>query len=170
MPRGIPNTKRVSREQETWSADAIHDDYTAVAEDEGPLQQNIPARPGFSQRWIRTKIGGEDDPQSISSAVNKGWKRRDPSTIPPEISAPSIYVDGVGESVGISGMILMERPQKYSDAYKAKVQQRTNAQMEAVNNALAETHAAEKGRGFGRPGQTEETKTVTQTGTMPVDD
>ena len=158
-------TKQPSREQETWSADAVHEDFSGVAEQPGPLPE-IEARPGFSQRWIRTKIGGEDDPKNLSASFNAGWKRRDPSTIPANVSAPTLYVDGLGESVGISGMILMERPQGYSNAQKEKVRQRTNSQMEAVDQALANAHAAHSG--FGAPARTGHT--VTQTGSMPIDD
>lgn len=165
MPRGIPNTKRVSREQETWSADAIHDDFSSVAEADGPLP-NIPARNGFSQRWIRSKIGGENDSKNLSTAYNNGWRRRDPATVPPTIAAPSVYVEGVGDSVGISGMILMERPEKLSAVHKQRVQQRTNTQMEAVDKALENSHTANSG--FGAP--TRSGKTETQTGSMPIDD
>lgn len=169
MPRGIPNkTTRTSREQETWDAAAVDRDYSDISEDTGPLP-DIPPREGFSQRWMRTKIGGEDDPKNISSSINKGWRRRDPATIPPEFSAPSIYVDGIGDSVGISGFILVERPEKMSSAYKQRVRQRTDSQMQAVNEALKSTHAAQDNSGFGPPKATEEKTTVTR-GVLPIDD
>ncbi len=168
MPRGIPNNKagHVSREQESWSADAIHDTYKDGGKDEGVLPE-IPAREGFDKRWIRTRIGGEDDPRNLAKAFNKGWRRRDPATIPPNIGAPTTYVEGVGESVGMSGMFLAERPKKLSAVHKRRVDDRTNAQMAAVDGALDRSHDANDS-GFGKPVRTG--KTQIQTGVMPVFD
>jgi len=157
---------RVSREQETWDNIDIHASMDEIGENEGPLPY-IKPRPGFVQRWIRTKIGGEDDPENISKSSNQHWRRRDPSTIPVGFSAPTIYVGGIGNAIGISGMILMERPVEINDKYKSRVIDRTKAQMRSVEESLYNVHSV--GDGFNTPKSVGSSTSVT-TGEMPVDD
>ena len=157
---------RVSREQETWDNIDIHASIKQIAENPGILP-NIPAREGFVQRWIRTKIGGEDDPKNIAKASNQHWRRRDPSTIPNDLSVPTIYQDGIGESIGISGMILMERPIAINDQYKDRVTSRTKAQMDAVDRSLYESSVNNVG---GAPKRVEDKTTVSVGGGMPDND
>lgn len=157
---------KTSREQETWDNIDIHASMDEIGDNSGPLP-TIKPRAGFVQRWIRTKMGGEDDAANISKSTNQHWRRRDPSTIPANFSAPTVYVDGIGNAIGISGMVLMERPVEINDMYKRRVKDRTDAQMRSVEESLYKIHSA--GDGFGTP-KSVESRTKVTTGEMPVDD
>ena len=158
----------VSHEQETWDDISVHDIDIEINGEVGSLP-HIKPRPGYTQRWIRTKVNGEDDAKNLSKKFNQHWRRRDPSTIPSGEAAPSIHVDGVGECIGISGMVLMERPEKISAKYKAQVDARTRTQMESVDQNLFQTHSA--GKGFGAPKRVEDTaKVEVGSGMIPDED
>ena len=157
---------RISREQETWDNIDIHASIKQISESSGILPE-ISAGEGFIQRWIRTKLGGEDDPKNIAKASNQHWRRRDPSTIPSDISAPTIYQDGIGESIGVSNMILMERPIAINDQYKDRVRSRTKAQMDAVDRSLYESSVNDV---RGAPKRVEDKTTVSVGGGMPDND
>ena len=164
----VKRDTRVSHEQETWDEVSVHD-LDIEINGESTILPNVPARKGYTQRWMRTKLNGEDDPKNISSTFNNHWRRRDPSTIPKGNFAPSIRVEGVGECIGISGMVLVERPKSISDQYEDRVRQRTDAQMEAVDKSLFKTHTANDG--FGAPRRVEDkTKVKVGSGLIPDDD
>ena len=158
----------VSQQQETWDDISVHDIDIEENGEVGSLP-HISARPGYTQRWIRTKVNGEDDPKNLSKKFNQHWRRRDPSTIPSGEAAPSIHVEGVGECIGISGMVLMERPVEISAKYKAQARQRAKAQMASVDQSLFQSHTA--GSGFGAPKRIEDvTKVEIGSGMIPDDD
>jgi hypothetical protein len=158
----------VSHEQETWDDISVHD-IDIEQNGESNVLPNIRARDGFTQRWIRTKLNGEDDPRRIASAFNQHWRRRDPSTIPAGEMAPSIHVEGVGECIGLSGMVLMERPEAISAQYARRVRQQTKTQMDAVDESLFQSHTANSG--FGAPQRVEDkTQVKVGSGIIPDDD
>jgi len=157
--------ERVSHEQETWDNIDIHKDLPNIVGNVGPLPE-LDAREGMAQRWIRSKVNGEDDHANLSKAFNQHWRRRSPDTIPRGVSAPTIYVEGIGEAIGLSGMILMERPIEIHNAYKAKVQDRTQTQKRAVDESLFNIPAE---GGFGAVG-TQNKSEVKVTRALPVDD
>jgi len=172
--RRAPRTEQVphqdarnSRETDTWDENAVHDDFDDFVGQDTSLP-DIPARSGFDQRWIRTKIGGEDDPVNVSRSLNKGWKRRDPDTLPANFKTLRSYVEGIGESVGVSGMVLMERPKQISRKFKDSKDQRTAAQMQSVDDNLFKSHTA--GSGFGAPARVEDKTEVTRGKPISVDD
>jgi len=156
-----------SREQETWDNVSIRDSMRAIEDNEGPLPE-IPAREGFMQRWMRTKLAGEDDPKNIAKSINQHWRRRDPSTIPSDLAAPTVYLDGIGNTIGISGMVLRERPVEINDQYKDRVKERTKTQMSAVDNSLYKDHSVNDG--FGAVHREEDKTRVSVGQGMPVDD
>jgi hypothetical protein len=164
--------KRDSREQETWDNVDIHDMIIEIGDDDGALP-NVPPREGYAQRWIRTMKNGVEDPANIAKAMNAYWRRRAPDTLPEGIAAPSVHVDGIGETIGISGMILMERPLAIHEKFVERVRNRTRTQMEAVDKSLYKIKTAGDS-GFGTPQRTEdETKVSVGVGTgfkMPVDE
>lgn len=168
-PLGPIHAAEPSREQETWDNMNVHDIVIGDDISGGPLPE-IPARPGYVQRWVRTKIGGVDDPQNMSAKFNQYWRRRDPKSLPTGTYAPTIHVEGVGDAIGISGMVLMERPQEVHDQFKRRIEQRTQAQRDSVEQSLFSEHKPAD-QGFGRPG-TAEDKSVAKVGSgvMPVDD
>ena len=159
--------KRLSREQETWDNINIHDIDVEVDAQTGPLP-NLKARDGMAQRWMRTTKNGKPDPANIAKMENRHWRRRNPDTIPDNKAAPTNYVDGLGDTIGISGMVLVERPLSIHAAYTAEVKKRTLAQKRSVEESLFNETASS---GFGAA-QVVTNKSVAKVGSgvMPVDD
>jgi len=142
-----PPEDRRSRAQESRAGDVVHDTYEDIWEPTGLLDtKQLPDRPGFVQRWVRTKLNGVDDPKNVMKRMNQGYRPRMASTVPAAVYAPTIESKN-GEVIGMDGIVLMERPE-YMHA-KHSVHNRTMAerQMEAVNQMLAKTQ--EGGRGLG---------------------
>lgn len=162
--------QRASREQETWDNIDIHKTFVDVDSDFGPFP-NIPARDGFVQRWIRVeKDDGSTDGRNISRQSNEYWRRRDPDTIPTSVLAPTGYTDGLGETIQASGYVLMERPMEIHDAKKRRVEDRTKAQSDSVEQSLFKTHTSAD-HGFGAPHSVENKSVASKgSGIMPVED
>lgn len=159
--------KRLSREQETWDNIAIHDIDVEVDGTFGPLP-NIKARDGMAQRWMRTMKNGHPDPANIAKMENRHWRHRSPDTVPQNVAAPTSYVDGLGDTIGISGSVLVERPLSIHTAYAAEVRKRTQSQARSVDESLFNDTASS---GFGSATAVEN-KSVAKVGSgvMPVDD
>lgn len=160
--------KRVSREQETWDNVDLHDlDVNIDDGNVGPLPY-IKAQPGMAQRWMRTITNGEYDAKNVAKMKNKHWRKRSVDSIPANIAAPIDHIDALGETIGASGMVLVERPLAIHEKYAARVREANQAQRDAVDQSLFQTKAAGD-NGFGVPHAVED-KTVAKKIAMPVDD
>lgn len=158
-PRVSRETTHHSREQETWDAAAIHDTYDDVWVQQGNMP-DVEPRNGFEQRWIRSTIGGEPDPLRLATAAQQGWRRRDPGTLPKKLGPLADYVEGIGGVIGVSGMILMERPKKLGEVYKRKKEERNEAHRRSVDENLFKVHDANSG--FGPPRRVEDRTRVSR--------
>lgn len=140
---------RTSRDQELRDAEIIHEEYSDNWEEPGLLDASkMPPRPGFVQRWVRTKINGADDAANVGRKMNQGWRPRAKSTVPKGIYVPALVRDGT-EIVGMDGMILMERSESLHAAHGRRNQNATASQMRAVDEDLFKVHTP--GSGMGRP-------------------
>ena len=140
---------RQSRTQETREAEETHETYNDNWESPALLDtHNIPAKAGFVQRWVRTKVKGEDDQNNVFRKINQGWKPRLKSSVPKGAFVPNIDFQGT-DVIGIHGMILMERPEKQNEAQKRHNAQATKDQMSAVKQNMFNVH--EQGDGMSRP-------------------
>lgn len=139
------NLERVSRTQEQREADVIHEEYTDNWEAQALLDtKNIKARPGYVQRWIRTKVRAEDDQNNIFKKINQGWKPRTLSSIEKGQYVPKIDFQGV-DVVGIHGMILMERPEKMHEQQARYNRSIVEHQLSAVKQNVFNVHDARSG-------------------------
>lgn len=99
---------------------------------------NIPAREGYTQRWMRTHIRGEIDYQNIRDKINQGWRPRMADTIQKTFGLP--IIDFEGQSViGVRGSILVERPIELHARHKKKIQEMTDLQLRSVYGLMNET-------------------------------
>lgn len=142
-----PPEERLSRAQESRAGDVVHDAYDDIWEPTGLLDtKHLPARPGFAQRWVRTKLNGVDDPKNVMKRMNQGYRPRMASTVPAGVYAPTIESKN-GEVIGMDGIVLMERPEHMHAKHVAHNRHMANRQMDAVNQMLARTQ--DGSRGFG---------------------
>ena len=140
---------RRSRDQETYEADEMHESYEGAWESPQILDtKKIPARKGFVQRWVRTKIKAEDDQTNVFKKINQGWKPRLISSVPKGSFIPHIDFNGT-DVIGIHGQILMERPEAIHKKQAAHNRNATRIQMDAVKHDVHKVH--EIGSGLTRP-------------------
>jgi len=100
---------RDSRDQETRESNDLHDVNEPIFEDTGPLPE-VPARDGYSQRWIRVHNGNEEDGRNIYAASRKGWTPRTLETVGEAYKWLTTKLGDRGNIVGTKSMVLMERP------------------------------------------------------------
>lgn len=140
---------RVSREQETRAAEQPNEVYADQWESPQMLDtKKIPPRPGYVQRWIRTKLRSEDDQTNVFKKINQGWSPRKLDSVPKGSFIPNIDFDGVNV-IGIHGMILMERPAETHERHAEYNRGITRSQMDAVQHDVHKVH--EIGSGLTRP-------------------
>lgn len=119
-----------SRDQETPSEEAVHDDPHG---DWSPpsLLEAPPPREGYTQRWIRVRRGNQEDWRNYNSRIREGWRPRDPSTVPRDFGPPTEAHGNFGSVIMVEGMILCEmdlrRAKQRKDFYARKLATQTQA-------------------------------------------
>lgn len=149
--RNANQDDRASRDQEQRAAEPVHEEEQF---DWNPSKgildtSTFPARPGYVQRWVRTKLNGRDDPQNIVKKRNQGYKPRLKSTVPDSDYLPTVKMDG-NDVIGVDGMVLMERPVHVHERHAAYNREQSQRQMAAVQSNLADAHEVGNS-GFGAP-------------------
>lgn len=160
--------RRKTRAQESRAAEVVHETYDDVDwEPKGLLDtSNIPARPGYVQRWVRTELNGLPDPNNVGKRFNQGWRPRMADTVASGQFVPTIDYRG-SNVIGMVGNILMERPIELHERHRRYVQSMTDAQTQSVSENLYRVH--ERGSGMGRPSMQQES-TVSRGRSAPVAD
>lgn len=154
----LVRVSRSARAQEMRAGEDVHEEYLDNWEPAGLLDASkMPPRPGYVQRWVRTKLNGQDDAANIGRKYNQGWRPRAASTVPKGTYAPKLMRDG-SEIVGMDGMILMERPEKLHEAHARRNKNMADDQMLAVDRDLFKAH--NPGSGFGKPHRSGQSRVV----------
>ena len=154
--------ERLSRNQETYDSDDVHEEYPDDFEPPELLDAPDP-RPGFVQRWVSTHIAGVPDVRNMARKANVGWRPRSKDTVKAGIHAPTIAHGQFEGRIGVEGMVLMERPIKLHQAYARKNRRKIRELEEAVKNNLLNVH--QPGVGLGQP--TMETSSRVTQGNRP---
>lgn len=132
----LMSTVRQSRAQDTRASIPVHNTVSYDFEQNQLLNtRNIPPRPGYEQRWVRTYIRGEQDQSNVMKKFNHGWRPRLANTIPDGQFAANVDFQGASV-IGIHGMILVERPAEIGDKQRAAIRQDIDLQMAAVQQQL----------------------------------
>ena len=163
------NTARLSREQEQTAFELVHEEYADAYDEDADMlsTRRLPARPGYTQRWVRTDLKGQPDQSNVYRKFNNGWRPRLASTVPEGAPILSINFQGA-EVVGYHGLILMERKIESHMRQRIQNMRMTELQMEAVKNNMFKIH--EPGRGLTRPVMDVSSKVSTGRGREPVID
>lgn len=96
----------------------------------------IKPRPGMVQRWVRTEVRGEDDPDNVQRQHDRYWTPRHSSTVPAGVLTDGQDRNGV---VKVRGMVLMERPIEADKAHRKAIDRRTEGQKAQVKRDLMES-------------------------------
>ena len=105
---------------------------------------DIPAREGFSQRWVRVSDSTGDDQGNVHRRINQGWRPRQASTVKKTDYVPQINYQGA-DVIGIHGMILMERPTEQHNSEAAYRRRIADNQMQSVTTMLQDVHDPRSG-------------------------
>jgi hypothetical protein len=120
------NDTRVPRAQETREAEVIHEAYDDNWEPAMMLDtKQVPPRPGYVQRWVRTSLKGVDDQANVYAKMGKRWTPRPASSVPKGVYAPTVRFNDA-DVIGHQGNILCERPETLNERHKAFNRQQAN--------------------------------------------
>lgn len=91
--------------------------------------------PGFAYRWIRVATLNQNDPRNLSGKLREGWE---PVAVE-EQPKFKLLVDPNSRFAGnieIGGLLLCKTPIEFVEQRNSHVQQKTDAQTNAVDNNL----------------------------------
>jgi hypothetical protein len=104
-----------------------------LADPNSTFIDDIPARPGHVQKWIRVTLAGEDDARNVGKMQRLGWKPREASTVPNGYSPPTIRNTALGDVIGVGDLVLFEIPEILAQRYRSIKDAKLQQQMQAVN-------------------------------------
>lgn len=144
------SSTRTSRASTSRAAEEIHESHEEFDDiDFSPANLTAPPpREGYVQRWVRTKVGNEDDQSNVYRSTNLGWKPRAADTVPKESMVQTVDFKG-SNIIGVNDTILMERPIAIDIKHKAYEKRLSDNQIEAVKQDVHSVHT--KGSGLTRP-------------------
>lgn len=130
-----PEDERTS-EQDALGAygldrDSIGDQWEPPAQLDAP-----PPRSGYTQRWIRIRVGNEEDAKNSIRMFRQGWLPRPLDTVPDGYLPPTIQHAKLGGVIGVDDLILCEMPIKKAQQRNAHYRAKTDRMIEGVENDL----------------------------------
>lgn len=103
-----------------------------------------PSRPGMDQRWIRFRLGADEDPKNWISKSRGMWVPRALDSVPATYSPPTIQHGAMGSLIGVGDLILCERPMGMSIArrkfFRTKQARQMNAGQRHVKSVEHDDH------------------------------
>lgn len=124
---------------------------------ERPSELQAPKpRPGFTQRWIRIKLGNESDARNSQRKFREGWVPRGVDTVPEGYAPPTFLHPQLGNLIGVEDLILCEMPITKAQQRNAYYRNRRDKMIEGIENDLQ--NIARGGPRINQTGKTEVTK------------
>ena len=103
-----------------------------------------PPLPGNEGRWIRFRIGNDDDQKNFSAKRRSGWEPRLLSTVPSGYYPPTLKHSQLGEIISVGDLIYCERRLEVGLArkryFKKKLERQTQAGQRHVRAVEREGH------------------------------
>ena len=93
-------------------------------------------RPGFTQRWIRIRLGTDDDARNSMRKFREGWLPRQVETVPLGFAPPTFSHARLGEVIGVEDLILCEIPVKKAMQRNAYYTNKRDRMIEGIENDL----------------------------------
>jgi len=157
-----------SRNQTTREVEGIHEEFPVDFEPTGPLP-DVQPRPGFVQRWIRVRKGGQDDAQNLFAASRKGWTPRRPDTVPKHLQFMVVQREGMGGCVGTHDCVLMERHEAINAREVAYKRSERKARLAAVRgNLFSEARSIDRSGRYVTAPSSEGSERRVERGRMPL--
>ena len=123
---------RNSRDSETHAKDTRRKPWRPVRKLETP-----PAPPGFTYRWIRESMLGQEDRANVSRRLREGWELVKGTDLPSEWQLPT--ADSHSRHAGIvynEGLLLAKIPDETVEERRAYYQGKSHDAVSALDNSV----------------------------------
>jgi len=124
-------TEQSVASQMGFDVPAAEADWSRPSELEAPKP-----RAGFTQRWIRVKLGNEEDARNSMRKFREGWLPRQLDTVPDGYSPPTFSHSRMGNVIGVEDLILCEMPIKKALQRNAYYRAKRDRMIEGIENDL----------------------------------
>lgn len=95
-----------------------------------------PPRDGYTQRWIRIRLGNNEDAKNSVRKFREGWLPRSAESVPMGYAPPTIQHAKLGDVIGVEDLILCEMPIKKAQQRNAYYRNRIDRMVEGIENDL----------------------------------
>ena len=91
---------------------------------------------GMTQRWIRIRLGNNDDAKNSMKKFREGWLPRKLDSVPAGYAPPTFLHSQLGDVIGVDDLILCEMPIKKAKQRNAYYQARLDRMIEGISSDL----------------------------------
>lgn len=98
-------------------------------------------RAGYTQRWIRVRLGNEEDARNAQRKFREGWLPRSLDSVAEGYSPPTFLHARLGNVIGVEDLILCEMPVKKARQRNAYYKAKLNRMIEGIENDLRNVSA-----------------------------
>lgn len=134
-PHGVDHAELRSTESDVMKSYGVDRDEDAPwarpAELDAP-----PPRPGYTQRWIRIRLGNQEDSRNSMRKFREGWLPRKLETVPEGFLPPTFLHSRLGDVIGVDDLILCEMPIKKARQRNAYYKRKVANMVEAIESDL----------------------------------
>jgi len=113
------------------SRDSIADGWEKPNDLDAP-----PCRSGYTQRWVRMRLGNQEDAKNTIKMFRQGWLPRPLETVPDGFLPPTIRHAKLGDVIGVDDLILCEMPLEKARQRNAYYQSRMDRMIEGIENDI----------------------------------
>jgi len=93
-------------------------------------------RPGFVQRWVRYKVGADEDTDNLEKMLEQGWRPRKRSTGKRVHELTADLKGKYGQYIVKRGLMLMELPESLAAQRRAYYRRRLDRMTESIDRDL----------------------------------
>lgn len=94
------------------------------------------ARAGYTQRWVRVRVGNNEDAKNSMKKFREGWLPRPVDTVPLGYAPPTFLHSRLGNVIGVDDLILCEMPIKKARQRNAYYQGRSDRMVQGISSDL----------------------------------
>lgn len=136
LPEDARTTEQSVADAMGFEIPTAETDWSRPSELEAPK-----SRAGYTQRWIRVRLGNEEDSRNAMRKFREGWLPRALDTVPEGYSPPTFLHARLGNVIGVEDLILCEMPLKKARQRNAFYKERLDRMMEGIENDLRNVSA-----------------------------
>ena len=113
-------------------------------------------RAGFTQRWVRIRVGNSEDSKNSMKKFREGWLPRSVESVPVGYQPPTFLHPRLGDVIGVDDLILCEMPISKARQRNAYYENRKDRMLEGISSDLRKV--AQGGPRIASSNKTEVTK------------